>query len=180
MSSQSARAGDRGERRPQGAAEIAVGRIGAPHGVRGQVRVEPLTDSPQRLEQLREVCIELPGGERRQAVVEKAAARGSRVWMKIAGVDDRNAAQGLRGAYILIPRSQALELPAGHYFIEDIVGLEVVSVSGERLGKVREVIRTGANDIYATDLVMIPATREIVRKIDLDAGEMVVDLPEEV
>jgi len=148
--------------------------------VNGRVRVEPLTDFPQRFAQLDEVCLELPGGERRRAVVEKAEAGPGRVLLKLEGCDDRSAAEALRGAYVLIPRSQAVELPAGHYFVDDIVGLEVVTVDGESLGVVREVQRTGANDVYVTDKALIPATREVVRRIDIAAGVMVVDLPEQI
>lgn len=157
-----------------------MGRIGAPHGVNGRVRVQPLTDVPQRFAKLREVCLELADGERRAAVVEAALVGPRWVLLKLKGYDDRDAAGALRGAYILIPRGQAIALPQGHYFIDDIVGLEVVTVQGERLGPVREVIQTGANDVYVTDTVMIPATRQVVREIDLEAGVMTVDLPEEM
>jgi 16S rRNA processing protein RimM len=166
--------------RPRADAEIAVGRIAAPHGVKGQVRIEPLTDVPRRFAELSDVCLELPGGERRAAVIEGVSAGPSRVLLKLKGCDDRDAAGGLRGAYILIPRAQAIALPEGHYFIDDIVGLEVVTVDGDALGRVREVLRTKANDVYATDRAMIPATREVIRRIDLGAGVIVVDLPEEI
>ena len=169
----------RGAGRHEG--DVAVGRITAPHGVRGQVKVEPLTDDPRRFSQLGEVCLELPDGQRRDAAVEQAAAGpGGRILLKLKGCDDRDAAAALRGAYILIPRAQAIELPPGRYFVDDILGLEVVTVSGAGLGSVREVLHTGANDVYVTEQVMIPATREVVRKIDVAAGVMVVDLPEEI
>lgn len=157
-----------------------MGRIGAPHGLKGHVRVEPLTDVPERFARLDKVCLAMPGGERRAAAVESASADGVRVLVKLRGVDDRNAAQGLRGAYMLIPRDQAVTLPGGCYFVDDILGLEVMTVGGESLGRVVEVLRTGANDVYATDKAMIPATREVVRSIDLAAGVIVVDLPEQI
>ena len=160
--------------------EVAIGRVGPPHGLKGQVRVEPLTDVPERFARLDKVSLELPDGKRRPAVVESASADGARVLVKLRGVDDRDAARELSGAYILIPREQAVELLEGRYFIDDILGLEVVTASGESLGRVVEVLRTGANDVYATDRAMIPATREVVRKIDIAAGVMVVDLPEEI
>jgi 16S rRNA processing protein RimM len=159
---------------------MAVGRIIAPHGVKGQVRVEPLTDFPERFAHLNEVWLDLPSGERRPAAVESSSANAVRLWLKLKGVDNRDAAQAVRGAYILIPRTQAVELPEGHYFIDDIVGLEVVTVNGESLGTVREVLHTGANDVYVTDRAMIPATRQVVRHVDLGAGVMKVDLPEEI
>jgi len=182
LSSKFASPGDDAQRAHAGArCDLAVGRIGAPHGVRGQVRVEPLTDYPERFARLGEVCLELSDGRRRRAVVEGGSpgARG-RVVLKFKGCDDRAAVEDLRGAYVLIPRAEAVELPSGHYFVDDIVGLEVVTTSGERLGAVREVIRTGANDVYVTDRGMVPATREVVRRIDLAAGAMVVELPEEI
>jgi 16S rRNA processing protein RimM len=157
-----------------------VGRIAAPHGINGRVRVDPLTDVPQRFAKLREVCLALADGERRVVSIEAASVGPRWVLLKLTGYDDRDAAAELRGAYILIPRAQAIALPQGHYFIDDIVGLEVVTVHGERLGPVREVIQTGANDVYVTDQAMIPATRQVVREINLAAGVMTVDLPEEM
>ena len=140
--------------------------------------MEPLTDFPERFARLSGVTLELPTGERRAATVEGSSASDPRILLKLEGVDDREGARALRGAYILIPRSQAISLPEGHYFVDDIVGLQVVTVSGESLGAVREVIHTGANDVYVTERAMIPATREVVRKVDLGAGTMTVDLPE--
>jgi 16S rRNA processing protein RimM len=160
--------------------ELAVGRIAAPHGVNGRVRVQPLTDVPQRFAKLREVCLELADGERRQVTIESASVGPRFVLVKLKGYDDRDAAGALRGAYILIPRAEAIALPQGRYFIDDIVGLEVVTVQGERLGPVREVMQTGANDVYVTETAMIPATREVVREINLEAGVMTVDLPGEI
>lgn len=157
-----------------------MGRIRGAHGVKGAVRVDPLTDFPQRFARLRQVCLELPSGERRAAVVENARIGSACILLKLHGCDDRSTAQALRGAFLLIPRTEAVALPEGHYFVDDIIGLEVVSVGGERLGRVREVLRTGANDVYATERVMIPATRQVVRRIDLEAGVMVVDLPEQL
>jgi 16S rRNA processing protein RimM len=166
--------------RPEAEPEIAVGLIRAPHGIKGLVRVKPLTDDPGRFERLTQVTLELRSGERRSQAVEETRVGADRVLLKFRGLDDRGAVEPLRGAYVLIPRSEAIELPEGQYFVDDIVGLEVVTVDGKHLGPVREVLRTGANDVYATDSAMIPATREVVRKIDIAAGIMIVDLPEEI
>ncbi len=161
--------------------DIAVGRITTAHGVRGQVRVEPLTDDPGRFRRLAAVRLELPDGEQRRAQVESAVvSAGGRILLKLQGCDDRDAAHALRGAYILIPQALAVKLPPGHYFVDDIIGLRVVTVGGDELGVVEEVLRTGANDVYVTGRAMIPATREVVRRVDLGAGVMTVDLPEQI
>jgi len=170
---------------PQGGApdpgDLAVGRVAAAHGLRGQVRVEPLTDDPARFRRLRRVRLDLPDGEQRPAQVESAVVSANgRVLLKLEGCDDRDAAHALRGAYILIPRAQAVKLPPGRYFVDDIVGLRVVTVEGADLGVVEEVVRTGANDVYVTRRAMIPAMREVVRRVDLEAGVMTVDLPEQI
>ena len=166
------------------ASYLIIGRITRPHGVRGEVKVRPETDFPERFAPLRRVLLvrEAREGLVRTVEVESVRRQGDLVLLKIAGTDDLEAARALAGAALAVPWEDRVGLPAGAYYVAEIVGLSVRTIAGDALGTVAEVIRTPAHDIYRVEgtdgEVLIPATREVVRAVDLDRGEMVVALPE--
>ena len=90
-------------------------------------------------------------------------------------VTSREAAKALVGATIEIDSRQAVALPENTYFEHDIVGLNVVTTSGRELGPISEILRTGANDVYVTPSCLIPAIEDVVREIDLEAGQMTIE-----
>ncbi len=161
-----------------------MGRILRPHGVRGEVVVEVLTDFPEALPG-KTVTINLEGAEtapERRRVDAVRWHRG-RLLLRLAGLDDRAAVEGLRGALIQIDRSQAEPLAEGQYYHHQIVGLRAVTGDGQVLGRVTEVLETGANDVYVVetpegDELLLPAIRSVVEKIDVQAGQMIVHLLE--
>lgn len=160
--------------------DLVIGRVTAPFGVKGALRVRPETDFPERFGDLDEVCLELPTGEERSFSVRRARVTAKGVTLALVGCDDRDAAASLRGALVKIRQSMSAPLPEGSFWIHDIVGLRVVTEQGEELGEVTEVIRTPGNDVYVTPRTMVPAVREVVRKIDLEQGVIVIaPLPEE-
>lgn len=159
---------------------ITIGVITAPQGVRGAVRVRPLTDFPERLLGLERAYL-LQEGSRTERRIERASrhTRGLFV-LKFEGIGDRDAAEELRGAAIQVPRSEAAPLPEGAYYVFDLVGCEVRLTSGERLGELIDVLTTAANDVYVVTKdgggeVLIPAVRHVVKAIDTEAGTIVVD-----
>ncbi|MBI2266846.1 MAG: 16S rRNA processing protein RimM [Armatimonadetes bacterium] len=94
-------------------------------------------------------------------------------------IRSRDGAEALRGAFLEIDANARRRLPAGSFYIHEIAGLEVVSLAGELLGTIKEVLKTGANDVYVVNRekgkeILIPATREVVRSVDLEAGRMTV------
>ena len=106
---------------------------------------------------------------------------GGRLILKLAGIDDREAAEQLRGASLEVPTDQAVELPPGQYFWHQVVGLRaVVESSGRELGRVADILVTGSNDVYVVRKdgreLLLPAIGEVVRAIDLERGEMRVEL----
>lgn len=164
---------------------VEIGKILAPHGIAGLLKVYPYTDFPERCALLNEVTIEL-NGKRRRKTVEKAVVHG-RFWLiKFAGVDTREVAALLTGGVILIPEAERVPLPAGVYYIDHVVGLKVYSVRGELLGRVARVISTGGHDLYAVRKrsrrggaeFLVPAVKQFVKLIDPDGGKMVVELPD--
>jgi len=163
-------------------ARLIIGRITRPHGVRGEVKVRPETDFPQRFGRLRRVLLlDERKGEARPAGVEAVRRQGGVVLLKLAGVDDLEAARALQGWALAVPWEERVPPPAGSYYLAEVVGLRVRTPSGEALGRVTEVLRTAAHDVYRVageaGEVLIPATREVVRAVDLKRGEMVVVLP---
>jgi 16S rRNA processing protein RimM len=159
---------------------IAIGKAVAPHGVRGDVRVIPLTDYPERFQKTAEVRLE----DGRVLAVEGAKYHKQFVLLKFRGLDDRDAVDFLRGKLLMVDRDNLVKLPAGHYFVFDIVGLKVYDEAGVCLGTVTDVIATGANDVYVAEQegkppVLIPALKEVVRAIDIPGGRMTVRLQEE-
>ncbi|MCD6361440.1 MAG: 16S rRNA processing protein RimM [Armatimonadetes bacterium] len=159
---------------PHGGEFIPVARILKAHGLRGEVSVELYTDFPERMTG-RGVQLELAGDRRRAVVLQIRGVSGSRAILELEGVTDRESARHLQGALLTVRRDQVPPLPEGEYYDFQIVGLRVFTTDGRDLGVVTEILRTGANDVYLTDRVPIPAVDRFIRSIDLAAGRMVVE-----
>lgn len=161
---------------------IDVAVITAPHGVRGDVRVRLLTDFPDRLSEPQEVRVMGPDAQVRSATVRLSSWHGDKGVLQITGIASRTEAEALRGCRVQIPRGRCQPLPAGHYYIFELVGMEVYDQSGKYLGKVDDVIRLPANDVYVVcgpegAAVMVPALRSVVREVDVPHRRLLVDLP---
>ncbi len=154
---------------------IAVGRINSTWGLRGHVKVTPLTSNPQRLQPGAVVFVR---GEPRR-ILDVATPRGYPC-IVFEGYEDRTAADVLRDTLIEIAEDELPALPEGEYYVHDLVGLAVLNADGEPIGDLAEVLRTGANDVYlvrregARDL-LIPAIPEVILDVDLPAGRMRID-----
>lgn len=159
---------------------IVIGKIIAPQGVRGEVRVMPLTDFPERFRNLKEALFD----DGTSLAVEGVRYHKQFVLLKFRGLDNRNDIENLRDKLIKIDRKDAAPLPNGHYFIFDIVGLQVYNEEEECLGKIVEVLQTGSNDVYVVERqdkkpLLIPALKTVVLHIDIAGGKMIVKLQEE-
>lgn len=156
---------------------LTVGVVTRPHGVRGEVRVRPDTDFPERLLALRKVTLAC-GDRRATYVVERMRPQGAMFLMKLAGVDTIDAAEALRGCALQVARADAAPLPPGRHYVDDVIGLRVVTTDGATLGTIEEVLRTGSNDVYVVRggerEVLVPAIADVVREIDPAAGIAVV------
>jgi len=154
---------------------ITIGEIVAPHGVRGEVRVQPSTDIPGRFEHLAEVRLQWPDGREQVLPLERVRGHKQQAILKLAGCDTRSAAEALRGARLVVFPWEQPPLPPGEYYVHQILGLRVVTTTGVEVGQVTEVLFTGSNEVYVTPQVLIPATKELVREIDLAQGVMVIE-----
>jgi 16S rRNA processing protein RimM len=156
---------------------VTIGQISRVRGVRGEMVVIPLTDDPQRFLDLDRVTV-TKEGDIGEFVVEGAREFKGKVLLRLKQVDGPEQAQKLVGGFIEIQPEQVVKLPEGRYFVFDIIGLEVVTTEGRRIGKIKEVLSLPANDVYVVDgeerQYDIPAIKEIVKKIDLQKGRMII------
>ena len=157
---------------------IVIGRVGAAHGIRGELRIIPLTDFPERFMSLREVMV---GDELLH--IESVKPQGKNFLMRFREYTVREDAQKLTGRLLTVARAEAAPLDEGEYYVFDIVGLTVYDEENNELGTVENVLRTGSNDVYAVRSedgreILIPALRKVVRTIDVPNGRMTVRLSE--
>ena len=157
---------------------IVIGRVGAAHGIRGELRIIPLTDFPERFAALREVMV---GDELLH--IESIKPQGKNFLMRFREYAVREDAQKLTGRLLTVARAEAAPLDEGEYYVFDIVGLTVYDEEDNELGTVENVLRTGSNDVYAVRSedgreILIPALRKVVRTIDVPNGRMTVRLSE--
>jgi 16S rRNA processing protein RimM len=150
-----------------------MGRVAGAYGVRGWIKVVPGGGVGAALEQQKQWWI----GERCYAVAEARMHSGTLI-ARLAGVDSREQAQALKGAEVSVARAELPEPGAGHYYLADLVGLEVLNEQGERLGVVKRWLTNGAQDVM--ELAgerghLIPWVAAIVREVDLGAKRIVVD-----
>jgi 16S rRNA processing protein RimM len=163
---------------------VHIGRITSPHGVKGEMNVLPLSEAEDRFLGL-ERCILVSPDEktRKEAVIRSVRATARMLLVALAGIDDRDQAKALNGCFLSVPRDQAIALPPGRHFLFDLIGCEVFDRVIGRLGRLQEVMQTGANDVYVVrrtskrDL-LIPVIRQVVISVDISAHRIEVDLPD--
>lgn len=162
---------------------LVVARVNRPHGVRGDLRVQALTSFPERMKTLDLVYFG-PDPDDQQNLVEGRITHirpdKSDFWlMHLEGIDDREAAEVFRGRYILVSLADAVPLEDDEVYLFQVMGLEVVTLAGERLGRVVDIIETGANDVYVVrgetyGEVLVPAIESVIVRIDVEGGTMTI------
>jgi 16S rRNA processing protein RimM len=166
------------------AQKICVARLGAPHGVRGEIRLWPLTQAPMAVADYGP--LETQDGARRFEIETLRAAKDHLV-ARLKGINDRDAAEKLRNLELYVPRERLPPLDdADTYYHSDLIGLDAVSADGTQIGTVRALHNFGAGDLIeitpvgSGEAVMLPFTEITVPKIDLAAKQVVVVPPAEV
>jgi len=160
---------------------VAVGRVLSPHGVRGEVKVQPLAGLPagergvpQLLAPKRTVNV---AGSLR--TIQSVRGQGRFLYLKLSGIDDRTAALALRDRYLQVPESDLQPLGEGEYYRFQLVGLTVRTTQGEPLGRIVSVLSTPSNDVFVVQgpqgEVLVPATDDIVTTIDIPARTMTIE-----
>lgn len=160
---------------------LQVGAITSTHGLRGEVKVFPTTDDPGRYDELEQVWLDT-GKEKLPLTVERVKYFKQFVIVKFQGLDSIEAVEPYVKKNLYVARKDAVKLEENEYFIADLIGLTVWDESGEKLGRLSEVISTGANDVYVvsggTREILIPAISQCILEVNVPEGNMKVHLLE--
>lgn len=165
---------------------LAVGQVVGAHGIRGEVKVQVLTDEPGRFGRLEQVWLGTADDEEPLPwPLEGYRLHKGQALLKLQDCDDRNTAETLQGYLVQVPIEQALPLEEGEFYEHQIVGLEVWTSAGEHLGQVEEILYTGANEVYVVRNahpgraeILLPAIEDVILEIDPQARRLVVELIE--
>lgn len=161
---------------------LRVGVIASTHGVKGEVKVFPTTDDAGRFNDLKEVILDT-GKEHIPLEIEHVKFFKNMVILKFRGYDNINDIEKYKSKDLLVTRDQAVALGPDEYFITDLIGLDVVTDEGDELGTLKDVLETGANDVYIISMkdgreLMLPAIADCILHVDLEAGRMEVHILE--
>jgi 16S rRNA processing protein RimM len=161
---------------------VTIAKIVRPRGLRGEVVADVLTDFPDRFGELENVIGVREDGTRFDLKIEDFWFQKERIVLRFAGVDSIELAEGLRNVEVCIPESSAAELEEGEYFDWQLAGCEVTTIDGNRLGTVREIMRTGGTEILVIEdgsrEFLIPFAEAICPEVDIENKRIVVDPPE--
>lgn len=155
-----------------------MGRIVAPFGVKGWVKIKPYTATARSLADYPVWWLESDGGGWRESVVEAAHPQGSNVVAKLAGCEDRDAAAGLKGLEVAVPRAALPATAPGEYYWTDLLGLRVENERAQELGIVARMMETGANAVLVVEgdrERLIPFISDVVKRVDLESRSIIVD-----
>ena len=161
---------------------LRVGVISSTHGVRGEVKVFPTTDDVTRFRQLKKVYLDT-GREMLPLEIQNVKFFKQFAILKFKGIDNINDIEKYRGKSLMIDRVDAVDLDEDEYFIADMIGMKVCTEDGSEFGTLKDVMETGANDVYIIDSlehgeVLIPAIRECILDVDMDEERMTIHLME--
>ncbi len=154
-----------------------VGIIASTHGLKGEVKVFPTTDDVKRFKRLKKVTLDTGKARDAGTVLEIEGVKFFKQFaiLKFRGIDSIEDVERYRKASLLVPRSDAVRLRKDEYFVADLIGLTVRDEDGTEIGTLKDVIETGANDVYAIDLrdgreLLLPAIKQCVLEVDVEAG----------
>ena len=160
---------------------LSVGYVLKPQGLKGEIKVEPLTDYAERFDELDTLYLKT-GKQYSQLKIVSARYMGDFAYLRFAGIHGIDEAEELRGQYLWIPRNMARILPDDACFIADIIGCEVCTQEGQVLGQVESIISTGSNDVYvihgSKGEILIPGLKKVVLKVDTLGKKIIVSAQE--
>lgn len=161
---------------------MRVGVISSTHGVRGEVKVFPTTDNVNRFKKMKQVILDT-GKEELELEIEGVKFFKQFVILKFKGIDNINDIEKYKGKELYVARANAQRLGRNEYFIADLLGMQVKEDTGAVLGTLKDVIETGANDVYVVEMedkkeLLIPAIKQCILNVDVEAGQMEVHLLE--
>ena len=161
--------------------DLRVGVIIKAHGIKGEVKVYPTTDSPFRFDEITHVKLKMNDRMVGDFRIDGVKYFKNIVILKFKGIDDISEVEKWKGAELYIPREEGAALEEGEYYIADIIGMTVITDTGETLGTVSDVLETGANDVYVVKRpggkdLLIPAIRQCILDTDIEHDVLTVHL----
>jgi 16S rRNA processing protein RimM len=169
-----------GSPQPGEPAFLIVGKLRRPHGVNGEILMDVLTDFPQRLRRKKTVYV----GERHEPlVIETLRQQDRALLVSFEGFGDCDVVGRLRNDMVYVPNLNLPKLPDGEYYYHQLLELRVVDESGQEIGVLKEILETGANDVYlvrseAGKEILLPVIEGVILNVDLERGEILVRPPE--
>lgn len=159
---------------------ITIGKAVKPFGVKGEMKIEPMTDFPERFKDLGRAYLVSPAGKEIVCEVKSVRYAGETPLLVFGGYDSPEKAKALNGWFVKVPQEESVPLPEGRYYWYELIGMEVLSEGGEKLGAIVDIFETGSNDVYVMKRdrqeVYLPATKEVIKRIDRKAKQMVIHL----
>ena len=155
---------------------IEIGKIVNTYGIKGQLKIVLYTDNIKRFEKLKKIYI-----NEKEYLIENVKYIKNIVILKLQGINTIEQAEEYRNLYMYIDRKDAIKLPKDTYFIRDLIGIEVYTNDGEKLGIIDDIFKTGSNDVYVVrnslgKQILLPAISSVIEKIDLENKKVTVNL----
>ncbi len=158
---------------------VIIGQVVKPHGIRGAVKVQPITDDPQRYSSLERVFLGTEDHPGQAFIIKNVQFQSRFIILTLQGIDTRNDAEMWRRRYVQIPKEETLPLPEGAQYFFQLVGLKVVTNKGGFIGTVEDVVAYPANNVFVVAAkereILIPDIPDVIEKVDLDEGEIVIN-----
>lgn len=156
---------------------VQIGKIVNTHGLKGELKVYPLTDFPERYNSLKEIFL-ITAEKSERLLIEKVRFQKGHIFIKFKGYDTIGIVEGLKGSYLGIPEDQLCPLGRNEYYQFQIIGLSVYTEEGRYLGIIEEIFPTGSNDVYVIrggdKEYLIPAIHEVIREVNLETKRMII------
>lgn len=157
---------------------LLIGEVLRPQGIKGQVKVRPYTDDPERFLDLKQVFVKNGDAYSAQRIAD-VSVREDGVYLRLSGAQDRDAAEKQRGTALYVDRAHARQLEENETFICDLIGCKVTDTQGNELGKVTDVLQPGGNDVYVIRTpkgeMLLPALKHVIPTVDPANGIIIVD-----
>lgn len=158
-----------------------VGQVLKPQGIKGEIKVKSISSTPERFKKLKKIYIQKEN--LLTYLIESARISNKFVFLKLLGINNREDSELLRGCDILIDKSDLINLFPDEYFVHDLIGCQVITEDGLKLGELIDVSQYSSNDVYvvkneAGEEILLPATKEVIKQVNTDQKEIIVYLLE--
>lgn len=157
---------------------VVIGRIDKARGLKGEIKVRPLTDQPERFHALDSLLIEFPDGKMSSFDLERVSVQNNGVYLKLSGVENRNDAELLRGAYLNITSKELIPLEGNEFYFFEVLGFQVLLESGEKLGEIKEVMDLPAHPVLRVCSeereYLIPVIPDVINRLERDRKTIVI------